>query len=229
MGKTNRQFVIEQLAEMIAMIKMDHPVRVAVDGVDAAGKTKLADELVAPLKALGKIVIRASVDGFHNPRVLRYKQGLESPEGYYRDSFCHDAILGELLQPLGPGGSLHYRTRIYDFQTEKPVYEQPQVAPSDAILLFDGIFLLRPELIGHWDFKIFVDVDLATSVQRALNRDAPRGMGKKGVENLRMRYNQRYVPGQQIYLQEVYPKQKADVVLDNNRLDFPRMIKWKSR
>jgi uridine kinase len=224
MVKTNRQFVIEQLAEMIARIKMEHPVRVAVDGVDAAGKTMLTDELADSLKALGRIVIRASVDGFHNPRAIRYKKGLESPEGYYLDSFCYDTILDELLHPLGPGGSFFYRTRVYDVQTEKPVHEQRQVASRDSVLLFDGIFLLRPELIDQWDYKIFVDVNFTTSVQRALNRDVSRGIGKPGVENLRIRYNRRYVPGQQIYLQEVCPKQKADVILENNNLDLPRII-----
>jgi uridine kinase len=225
MGKSNRRFVIEQLAEIIAGIKMDHPVRVAVDGVDAAGKTMLADELAASLKALGKIVIRASVDGFHHPRAVRYKRGPESPEGYYLDSFCNDTILDELLHPLGPGGTLYYRTRVYDIRAEKPVLEQPQMAPSDAVLLFDGVFLLRSELIDHWDFKIFVDVDFSTSVQRALNRDAPQGTGEFVVDILRMRYYRRYVSGQQIYIQEVCPKQKADVVLDNNHLDFPKMMK----
>jgi hypothetical protein len=34
-----------------------HPVRVAVDGVDAAGKTSLADELVGPLAARGRTVL----------------------------------------------------------------------------------------------------------------------------------------------------------------------------
>jgi hypothetical protein len=40
-------------------------VRVAIDGVDGVGKTTLADELVAPLQLLGRDVIRASIDGFH--------------------------------------------------------------------------------------------------------------------------------------------------------------------
>lgn len=51
-------------------------LRVAITGVDGAGKTQLADELV-PLMIgrVGLSVIRSSIDGFHNPRVIRYRRG----------------------------------------------------------------------------------------------------------------------------------------------------------
>jgi uridine kinase len=39
----------DKLATMIASIRAGHPVRVAVDGVDAAGKTTLASALAQPL------------------------------------------------------------------------------------------------------------------------------------------------------------------------------------
>jgi len=47
----------------------------------------LADVLAAPLARLGRPVIRASIDGFHNPGAIRYARGKFSPEGYYFDSF----------------------------------------------------------------------------------------------------------------------------------------------
>lgn len=40
-----RQKVLEKLADLIIGVSKPHPVRVAIDGVDAAGKTTLADEL----------------------------------------------------------------------------------------------------------------------------------------------------------------------------------------
>jgi hypothetical protein len=38
---------------MIAAISLKHPVRVGIDGVDCAGKTVLANELVGPLGIIG--------------------------------------------------------------------------------------------------------------------------------------------------------------------------------
>jgi pantothenate kinase len=149
----DKQALLVDLAKRIADVSLTHPTRVAIDGVDAAGKTTLADALVAPIEELGRPVIRATVDGFHRPREERYRRGSDSPEGYYHDSFDYDSARGELLEQLGPGGSLRYRTATFAFPTDQFVYERLQTAQPDAILLFDGIFLMRPELNDLWDFR----------------------------------------------------------------------------
>jgi uridine kinase len=104
-----RPELINELASRIAAVCRDHPVRVAIDGVDASGKTTLADELVTPLQHIGRSVIRASLDGFHNPAPLRGRRGAASAEGYYHDSFNYTNVCYErLLSPreAGPRGSI---------------------------------------------------------------------------------------------------------------------------
>ncbi len=108
MGRTR---LLQDLASRIDLVKPGHPVRAAIDGVDAAGKTILADELAEHLTALGRSVIRASIDGFHLPAPVRHRLGSLSPEGYYLDSFAYDSLIDKLLQPLGPGGDGRYQTR----------------------------------------------------------------------------------------------------------------------
>jgi uridine kinase len=208
-----RSQAIEKLTGEITRLKQPHPVRVAIDGVDAAGKTTLADELVKPIEALGRTVIRASIDGFHNPRKIRYQEGPDSPEGYYLHSFDEKALKTALLDPLGPGGGLLYRSRVFDFKTDRPITAPAERANGDEILLFDGVFLLRPELADAWDYVIFVDVSFETSLARAMRRDQYL-FGD--AEELRRLYNRRHIPGQQIYLQRCQPKAKALAVLDNN-------------
>jgi uridine kinase len=39
------------------------------------------------------------------------------------------------------------------------------------VLLFDGVFLLRPELNDLWDFRVFVEVDAEEALRRAVVRD----------------------------------------------------------
>src|ERR671937_1286035 len=73
--------VIGDLANRIEPVRRPNPVRVAIDGVDAAGKTTLADELAPVLRRRGREVVRASIDGFHRPRAERYRRGELSPEG----------------------------------------------------------------------------------------------------------------------------------------------------
>ena len=96
----------------------------------------------------GREVIRASVDGFHHPRAHRYRQGSDSPTGCYEDTFDYSAVRRLLLEPLGPSGSRRYRRACFDFRTDTAVREPAATADPDAILLFDGVFLQRPELAG---------------------------------------------------------------------------------
>ena len=83
-------------------------------------------------------------------------------------------------------------------------------------MLFDGVFLLRPELIQYWDFSIFLDVKFCVSVPRAVQRDISSGDQKWNANILQARYKRRYVPGQQLYLREAKPKEQASIIVDNN-------------
>jgi uridine kinase len=214
------QFLAE-LASRLVQIEQPYPLRVAIDGPDAAGKTTLAQELTEPLQSYGRPVIRASIDKFHNPARIRYRRGTDSPAGYYHDSFNYHALTASLLTPLGPGGSRHYRSAVFDYRTDSEVEVPIQVAEANAVLLFDGIFLLRSELIEYWDYTIFVEAAFEVTLARAERRDAAL-FGS--VEEIRRRYEQRYIPGQKLYFDECRPKERATVVFDNNDPQNPLLL-----
>jgi uridine kinase len=214
----SRAAVLAWLAELIAGIRLEHPTRVAFDGPDAAGKTTLADELASILAPTGREVIRASVDGFHRPRAARYARGRDSPVGYYEDSFDHATLRRVLLEPLGPGGARRYVPAAFDLRTDSPASEPLACASSDAILLFDGVFLQHPELRSHFDLCVFVSISLEEMVRRALERDVPR-LGSR--EEVARRYRARYVPGQRLYDAVVRPRELADVVVANDEPAAP--------
>ena len=81
------------------------------------------------------------------------------------------------------------------------------------MLLFDGVFLLRPELEGYWDFTIFVDTAFEVTLGRAIERDVSLFGDAASVQS---RYEERYIPGQRIYLEQCQPKKKAMVVVNND-------------
>ena len=214
--------LLTYLVAIIINIKNPHPIRVAIDGVDASGKTTLADRLAEELKQYKRIVVRTSIDGFHNPKSIRYRKGRNSPEGYYCDSFDNQAIIDNLLKPLSPNGNLLYRTRIFDFKTDTKVISPLQKANEDTILLMDGVFLFRPELADYWDLKIFLDVDFKITVQRASKRD---GYYLGTTQEIIEKYYQRYVPGQKLYFADAKPKEQADIIIDNSNFDKPIITK----
>jgi uridine kinase len=213
----DRTEFIAALANRVAARAHEGVLRVGIDGLDGAGKTRLADELANELRSVGHTVIRAGVDGFHNPRAVRYRLGRDSPEGFYRDTTNIRLLRDVLLDPLSPGGTGQYRVRAFDHRTDAPISELPATAVPPAILVFDGIFLHRTELCGYWDLSIFLDVPFAESYARMSRRDGS-DPDPQAVDN------RRYLEGQKLYLAECSPRERADVVVDYAVLEAPRIV-----
>jgi len=125
-----------------------------------------------------------------------------------------------LLQPLGPGGSRSFRRATFDFRTDEPAAAEVEEAPADAVLLLDGVFLLRSELREQFDYSVFVRADFEVTTQRAEQRDVAL-FGS--VEEVRRRYRERYVPGQRLYLSVAQPERWASIILDNDDPAAPRI------
>ena len=223
MDKGTRGELLDRLAGAIGSVGASHPVRVAVDGPPAAGKTTLADELALLLRSRGREVIRASTEGFHLPRAQRYRRGEFSAEANYHDSFDYDMLCRVLLDPLGPDGDRRYRRAVYDVGTDTAVSPPATTAPADAVLLLDGVFLLRPELAGRWDLSIFVSAAFERIVDRARIRDLARLGSAAEVER---RFRTRYIPAQKLYFAAASPADHADIIVRN---DEPRRPAWEVR
>ena len=211
---------IEAIARWLLEVRLPHPVRVGIDGPDAAGKTTLADELAGELSRRGRTVIRASADAFERPRDERYRRGRDSPDGYRLDAFDHAALARMLLAPLGPGGDRVYRLASFDLEADTHVGAEPATAGPDAILLVDGVFLGQADLLGRWDRRIFVACRAEVSLARALARDVPSLGDAAAIE---ARYRARYLPAQADYLRLDRPHETADLVVDNDDPESPRL------
>jgi uridine kinase len=223
MDKGTRGELLDRLAEAIESVTTAHPLRVAVDGSPAAGKTTLADELALLLRGRGREVIRATTESFHLPRAQRYQRGEFSPEANYHDAFDYDTLRRVLLDPLGPDGDRRYQHAVYDFGTDTAVSPPVTTAPADAVLLLDGVFLLRPELIDRWDLSIFVSAAFERILDRARIRDLARLGSTAEVER---RFRTRYIPAQKLYFATARPADHADIIVHN---DEPQRPAWEVR
>lgn len=205
--------VLDAVAEKILAIRVNHPVRVGINGVDGSGKTFLAKNLADALTVkTSRQVVLSSIDGFHHPRAHRYQKGRESAEGFYHDSFQYDAVRDELLVPLGVSGSRKYRTQVFDHGSDSSIISEEETAANDAILILEGLFLFRNEMRDELDYKIYLDVPFDVTLQRMLERDKDSFSSEAELISM---FNARYRAGQELYMNDVRPSDVADVVIDN--------------
>ncbi len=210
----------KKLVDRIEKMSVPHPLRIGVDGITASGKTTFADSLAQMLSGICKPVIRASIDGFHNPKEVRYRNSSETPESYYQDSFNYAAIRRELLEPLSRVSEepASLRTAVYDFRTESDVTDESRLFSKDSILIFDGVMLFREEIDDCWDFRIYMDTRMQTAFERGVPRDAKTDEEQMTIGK---KYLYRYFPGQRIYQSRFLPHKKADVIVMNENPASP--------
>ncbi|MGB3763818.1 MAG: uridine kinase, partial [Ornithinimicrobium sp.] len=139
-----RQLVLVDLLGLIMATRPGERAVVGIDGVDGAGKSYLAAELMALAQRLaGRELISVSMDGFHHRREVRYRRG-RSAQSYYRDAFDYEAFRRYVLTPFRAGREIV--PAVHDVATDQGILPDAIEAAEDAVLLVDGVFLHRPEL-----------------------------------------------------------------------------------
>ena len=200
---------------------------VAIDGIDGAGKSTFADELARVLRADGVAVIRSTTDSFHNPRSVRWTRGKASPDGFYLDSHDLATLRRVLLEPLSATPPQPYRAAAFDEPSDSPVVATEERADAGSVLLFDGLFLQRPELRRYWDLVVWLDGQGRVDRRRLdwASRDCPPGPAALphlvGCWGLLARYHL----GMRRYLDECDPITGADIVIANDDLASPAIVR----
>ena len=220
-ASAERSTLIRLIAARIDRLS-DRRLRVAVDGFTAAGKTSFGHELAAALRRLGRPTLRASLDDFKNPWSEAHLYDRISGEGYYRNAHDFGAARGLLLEPSGPTGDGQVALCSIDPLTQVRHGGTKVSAPANAILVVDGVFAQRPEYDDCWDFRIWLDVSLEDSIARGIARDTAME-GRDEAEKL---HRDRYGVAETIYIAEVGPIERADLVIDNRDFAAPVVIRW---
>lgn len=209
-----RQAVVAEIAGAIAAMAARDVRRIAVDGRDGAGKTTFADDLATALDQRGEVVIRATIDRFLRPRAQRYARGRRDPLGFFEDSHDLTELRGRLLDPLGAGGDRRIRRALRDDTGDDELAAPVEVVPEGAILVFDGIFSLRDELVGCWDASVRLEATPEATVRRMADRDGSDPDPWHAA-------NRRYTEGQAIYEARCHPAERATWVIDHDDLVRP--------
>jgi uridine kinase len=136
--------------------------------------------------------------------------------GYYRNAYDYEAVRTLLLDPAGPTGSGVVSLCSVDPLTQVGHAAVKTTIPPDGVLIVDGVFAFRPELSACWDLRIWIEIDDVLSLRRGVARD--------GAANDRV-YEDRYLASERLYRSEVNPQALADVIIDNTRIEEPRLMR----
>ncbi|MGD0811949.1 MAG: hypothetical protein ABSA91_19910 [Acidimicrobiales bacterium] len=121
-----------------------------------------------------------------------------------------------MLKGLRSGGDRRFLPAVHDLRTDDRLDLPWETAPIGAVVVIDGIFLHRDELVEAWDYSVFLDVPFEVPVARMAARDG----SSPGPANPSVA---RYVDGQRMYLRACRPWERTTVVIDNSRPEFPRL------
>jgi uridine kinase len=197
-----RRYVLERIARGISeRAAGTTSFHVAIDGPDAAGKTRFArdlDDLLHPMLTDGAELRRFSADDLIIPLALRRSEQAADPRWVY-----------ENVYPLD---------RIREITIGDPAHEHP-----GTVVLVDGMSLQRPELEDLWHLRIYLSVPESVTIERVLARlneedDEP--------EAVAARYRERYLPALELYREIADPIARSEVLIDMRDADNPVVVRW---
>lgn len=212
--------VFEMLKNRIIEIQQQKQkaARVGINGIEGTGKTVFCEKLTQYLVEHKLDAIQVSIDGYHNTKEIRYRQGRDSAKGYYEDGYCEKEFVEKVLkssQTENPS----YVASIHDLETDEILDLEPIPLSNKTILLTDGSYLFKEIYAEYWDLKIYLKTDFETASKRGIHRDSAQ-LG--GFEKAKEKYENRYHLASKMYIEENNPESKADFIINNS--DFENLL-----
>lgn len=206
--------VLDSIASRIQLTRdQATPYLVGITGMDAAGKTRFAEDLKAHLASSSFPVTIVHLDDFHNPKAVRYA-GVSQVDNYLSRSIDFALFEERVLIPLRRARMLSFDDCLLDLDTDqysrRVTYE---VSPGDVVII-EGVFLFRKPWRQYFDLRIFLKVAAEVAIERGVTRDADR-VG----HDVRHRYENKYMPAQALHFATDDPEGYADLAIDNNDFD----------
>ena len=181
----------------------ERPFIVAIDGLSGSGKTTLARKLKGDLEDVTLI----HIDDHITERKRRYDTGCEEWFEYYQLQWDTECIKERLFERLR-SGERELFLPFYNREKDCSEMKQLSLMPG-AIVLVEGVFLLREEWRSFYDFVIFLDCPRVVRNKRVLMRDTYIGDLSERLK----KYQNRYWKAEDYYLESQVPFQSAHIIL----------------
>lgn len=185
---------------------------VGISGIDASGKGYITGFLQKELEKKNYKVANINVDPWQNPIPIRLQKD-DPAENFYQNVFRWDNFFTQLIVPLRTNRHIYLQTTL--IRTDGDFYYSFIYDFNDIdILLIEGIFLFKQELLNYYDWKIWIDCSFETGIFRAIERNSE----KLSREQLIHDYNTYYYPAQIYHFQRDDPKDVSNIIYCNDEL-----------
>ena len=164
---------------------------VGINGIDCSGKTTFAKS-VSKYFTQHKIENdRLDIDNFNNPAIVS-----ETYKAFVSGSWDEEDLnkYYELI--------INYSDAIRAVSESKKKY---------SLVILEGIFIYKPQLVNLFDFKIYLDIDISLGRKRFAKRWSLK-QDKRPFEI----YDEIWMLSHIKYESEVHPKRISDLVIDYN-------------
>ncbi|MBE6631609.1 MAG: hypothetical protein E7623_02785 [Ruminococcaceae bacterium] len=170
------------------------PVKLAIEGGSASGKSTLADILT---EVYDCTVFHAD-DFFLRPE-QRTKERFAEPGG----NFDRERFLNEILEPLRRGNEISYRK----FDCSDFTLKEPTRITAKRLKVIEGTYSMHPELEKYYDISVFLQIDPEKQKKRILKRNG---------ESMAQRFFNEWIPLEQKYFDAFHVKSKCDMIFEIN-------------
>ncbi len=170
---------------------------VGIDGRAGSGKSTLARELASRLADAAVV----EFDDFYRPGAERAARAANGDSEIGGD-FDWRRLRDQVLEPLIAGAPGRYQR--YDWESDELAEWHDVFA---GVVIVEGNYVIRPELRGYYDLRIWVEAPYDLRLQRGITRDG---------EQARTRWVEEWMPEEDRYVAASRPADHADVLVDGS-------------
>jgi uridine kinase len=193
---------------------------IAVDGIDGSGKSVFADRLAAAAAEVGIGAVVVSIDDFRRP--VDWRQPERSEADIYYDEYFDLPLLDRCLLAFEEGAP-SVQIPIFDPASERFAGQRTIFYGAAVLAIVEGVFTLRVSALSARASLVHLRTSFPEARRRIVVRDTARG---RSIADVRHRIAARYFPCQERYHRDLDPAGRADVIVDNEKLDSPRVERF---
>ncbi len=200
------------------MSKMLQRSLIAIDGIDGSGKSTFARRLHASLNEFGCKTVIVSVDDFRRPIDWDTVEGSEADVYWER---YYDLPLAESALRQFVTGAPGITIPRWDIMTERIDGWRDLVFEGANVVIVEGVFPLRIPSVNA-GLLVYLEPSEVEARRRIVARDQAKA---RTPEQINARIERRYFPTQERYRTMFSPRERADVIIDNQIPTEPRALK----